>query len=119
MRKQSGLTLSGFILWAIVVILGLLFGFKIGPSYVEYYAIVGQFKAIVSDPEVRGGTRMAVESAFVRRAVMENIRTIGPGDIRITKEGNEVVLSAEYSVRVPLFGNLSACMDFSPSSRGR
>ena len=53
---------------------------------------------------------------------MENITAIGAGDITITKEGDEVVLSAEYSAKVPLFGNLSACMDFEPDlevGRGR
>jgi len=119
MQKQRGITLSGFLLWSIVLIIGLLLGFKLGPAYVEYYAIQGQLKAIASDPEVRSGARITIESAFVRRAVMENIRAIGPGDLKIEKDGNEVIISAEYSVRVPLVGNLAACMDFAPSSRGR
>ena len=50
------------------------------------------------------------------RQTIENITSIGPEDIQITKDGGSLVLSAEYSVKVPLFGNLSACMDFNPSS---
>lgn len=118
MQKQRGVTLSGFLLWSIVLIIGLLFGFKVGPAYVEFYAIQSQFKAIVADSEVRAGPRIAIEAAFVRRAVMENIRAVGPTDLKITRDGGEVVISAEYSVRVPLFGNLAACMDFNPSSKG-
>lgn len=116
MQKQKGVTLSGFMLWSIVVIVALLLGFKVGPSYLEYYAIVSQFKVIVNDPSVNTGVRREVEGSFVRRAVMENIRSIGPADLQIVKDGDRVVISAEYSVKVPLFGNMSACMNFYPRS---
>ena len=116
MRKQDGVTLTGFIVVAVIFIFILLLAFKIGPAYWEYLAIQKQFKAIASDPVARTGNRRDVEGAFVMRATVENIRAIGPGDIQISKEGDAVVLSAEYSVKVPIFGNLSACMDFNPSS---
>jgi hypothetical protein len=34
----------------------------------------------------------------------------------VDKSGSDLVISAEYSVRVPLFSNLSACMEFRPTS---
>lgn len=116
MRKQDGVTLTGFVLVAAVVVFVLLFAFKVAPAYFEYYSIQKQFKTIANDPNVRSGTRREIEGAFVARSTIENIRAIGPADIQITKDGSSVVLSAEYSVKVPLFGNLSACMDFNPSS---
>lgn len=116
MRKQNGVTLTGFIVVAIIVVIALLFAFKVGPAYYEYYTIQKQFKVIANDPNVRTGSRREIEGAFVSRGTIENIRSIGPGDIQITKDGSSLVLSAEYSVKVPLFGNLSACMDFNPSS---
>ena len=60
--------------------------------------------------------RRAVENAFDRRAVVENITAISPKDLEITKDGDRVILSVEYSVKVPLVGNLSALMDFNASS---
>ena len=116
MRKQQGVTLSGFIIVAVIVIVGLLFGFKIGPAYFEYWSIQKQLKAIAADPAARTGARRDVEAAFAARQVIENIKSVNPTDIQISKEGNEVVLSAEYAVKVPLFGNLSAYMDFNPTS---
>lgn len=116
MRKQKGVSLLGFIVWAAIVLFALLLGFKIGPAYVEYVTIKSQFKAIANDPAMVGGGKREVEGAFVRRATMEDIRSIGPGDLNIVREGDRLVISADYSVRVPLFGNISACMDFSPST---
>jgi hypothetical protein len=120
MRRQKGLTLSGFMVWSVIILMGLLLGFKIAPPYYEHQIIQRQLKAIAEDPSVSAaGQRRAIEGAFVLRAAMENIRSIGPGDLQVFREGNEVVISADYTVHVPLFGNLSACMDFHATSRGR
>lgn len=117
MRKQKGLTLTGFMVWAVILVFAALFGFKIGPAYMEYYTIKKQIK-IVAD-ELQGTTvqRRAVEQAFDRRADIENITAIGGKDLEVSKDGGNLVISANYSVRVPLVGNLSACMDFSASSQ--
>jgi len=117
MRKEQGVTLSGFIVIAVIVIFGLLFGFRIGPAYFEYLTIKKQLKALAADPVSRGASRKEFEAAFTARQTLENITAIGAGDVAITKEGNDVLLSAEYSKKVPLFGNLSACMDFAPTSK--
>lgn len=116
MRKQKGVALSGLLFWSVVLIFVLLLGFKIGPSYFEYFSIRQQFRAIANDPAMRAGHRKEIETSFYNRAVIENIKAVTVQDLEIVKDGDEVVISAAYSVRVPLFGNISACMDFSPSS---
>lgn len=116
MRKQDGVTLTGFIFVSIIVVFALLVAFKLAPAYFEYYSIQKQFKAVANDPNLRAGGRRDIQGAFVARQTIENITSIGPEDIQITKDGGSLVLSAEYSVKVPLVGNLSACMDFNPSS---
>ena len=117
MRRQEGVSLSGFIIVAVIGIFALLAVFKIGPPYWEYMSIQKQLKAVAADPAARTGDRRAVDAAFVSRATIENITSISYADIQINKEGGEVVLTAEYSVKVPLFANLSACMDFNASSK--
>ena len=117
MRKEQGVTISGFIVIAVILIFVLLFAFKIGPSYFEYWTIKKQLKALAADPVSREPTRRNFDAAFTARQTLENIKSIGAGDVLITKEGNDVVLSAEYSTKVHLFGNLSACMDFAPDSK--
>jgi hypothetical protein len=34
----------------------------------------------------------------------------------VTKQGDGFAIVANYSVRVPLFGNISACLDFEASA---
>ena len=117
MRKEQGVTLTGFMVVAVILIFCLLFAFKIGPSYFEYWTIKKQLKALAADPVSREPNRRNFEAAFAARQTLENIKSIGAGDVSITKEGNDVLLSAEYSSKVHLFGNLSACMDFAPDSK--
>ena len=118
MHKQKGITLSGFLLWAIVICFALLLGFKIGPSYFEYFKIKKQLQAISTEPEVRTGNRRAVESAFLKRTMIEDIKAIEAKDLVVTKEGDGVLISAEYTTCVQVVANLRACMDFAPSSKG-
>jgi len=108
--------LSGFILWSVVVLIGLLLGFKLFPAYYEYYSIKRTFNILAKEEPLRSLTKRDVEAAFARRAVMENIQALSPADLSITKVGGDWVIEAQYSVQVPLFGNLSACMDFTPRS---
>ena len=116
MRKQTGFTLSGFMMWAVLLIIAALIAFKIGPAYIEYMAIQAQLRAIASDPEGRNGVRSVVEDLFNRRAEIDNISSINGKDIQIAKDGNRVVLSAEYTACVPFVLNIRVCIDYAASS---
>ena len=116
MRRQQGITLSGFLLWSVVLIFAALLAFKIGPPYLEYLTIKKQLKAVAEDPEARSGNRREVESAFSKRSTIEDISSVQPKDIVISKEGDGIVLSVDYTVCRPVVSNIRACMDFSATS---
>ena len=102
MRAQRGLTLTGFLVTAVILVFGALLFFKIGPAYMEYYTIQKQIRIVAN--EVGAADRRAVENAFDRRADVENITAITGKDLEITKDGDGVVIVAEYAVKVPLVG---------------
>lgn len=117
MRSQKGVTLSGFMMWAVVVVIALLLGFRLGPPYMEYQGIQKLIKSLAEDPGMRvGDYRKAIAGNFGLRAGIDNITAIGPRDLVINKEGEKVVITSDYVVRVPLVGNINACIDFSASS---
>jgi len=108
--------MSGFLMWSVVVIVILLLSFKIGPPYFEYMVLQKQLKEVANNPAVRSGTRKEMENDFMTRSMVSDIKSVSYKDIVITKEGDGVVLSAEYTVCVPIVSNVRACMDFSASS---
>ena len=57
---QKGLSLSGFLMWAVLFIIVALIAFKVGPPYMEFLTIQAQLKAIANDPE--GATGYAASS---------------------------------------------------------
>lgn len=117
MYRQRGVTLSGFMMWAVVAIFAALLGFKIGPPYFEYLTIKKQFQAIANDPAARSGQRRDVEDAFSKRAMIEEMPSISHKDLVVTKESDGIVISAEYSTCKHIVANLRACMDFAPTSK--
>ena len=116
MHGQKGLSLSGFLMWAVLFIIVALIGFKVGPPYMEFLTIQTQLKAIANHPEGRNGVRRVVEDLFDRRSAIENISSVKPKDLQITKDGDRAVISAEYTVCVPLILNVRVCMDYAPTS---
>ena len=116
MRRHRGVTLTGFLITAVVLIFAALLLFKIGPPYVEFMSIQSNLRAIANDPEGRAGVRRVVEDLFDRRSAIENITSVRARDIIISRVGDNVVLSFEYTVCVPIVFNIRACMDYNPTS---
>ncbi len=96
-----------------------LLGFKLFKPYAEYFTIQKSFKTLSQKPEVKSGNRRDVMAAWQPIAVIQDIKTLSGDDIEITKEGNEVIISASYQVKVPLFHNISLLIDFNPTSATR
>ena len=116
MKKEKGLTLTGMVLGSIVGVILLLLAFKVVPVYTEYFAIERNLKAMSVDPKLRNAGPKAVAGAWALRASVDDLNSLDGDYIEMTKKGEEIVLTGEYSVKVPLVRNVSACFDFKPSS---
>ena len=112
MRQQRGLSLIGLIIVAGIVAFVAIIGFKLLPSYIEYFTVQRVVRDLSRSAELRGASIKDVKSAFDRRAQIDNISSINSEDLEITKEGEGFSIIASYGVKVPLFGNVSACLDF-------
>lgn len=116
MHAQRGITLTGFLVFAMIGVGALLLAFKIGPAYSEFYTIQKIMRTVASEPAMQAASRGEINTAFNNRATIENIKVISYNDLEVNKDGGKLVISATYSVKVPLFYNLSAYMEFAPSS---
>jgi hypothetical protein len=112
MNQQRGLSLIGLLITSAVVVFFALVGFKLLPSYIEYWTIQRIISDIGRSAELRGGTIAGVQSAFDRRATIDNVNSIKARDLEINKVGDGFEIVANWSSRVPLFGNINACLDF-------
>jgi hypothetical protein len=111
MRKQQGITLMGALGGMIVLAFIGLFAAKLLPSYIEFFSV----KKILSSMEAQGDTKGTVRDirlAFDRKNSIEGAQSVKGDDLEITKEGGDAVVTATWSVRVPMIYNFSACLDF-------
>lgn len=117
MNRQKGVTITGLIIVLVVAVLVLLLAFKVVPVYIEYNTVQRIFRSMAEDPSLRAARRSDLERAWAARATVDNVQAVSGDNMEIVKEGDTWVITAEYSVRVPLFRNVSACFDFKPSSK--
>jgi hypothetical protein len=114
--KQRGLSFSGFIFGAFVLVVLGIFGLKLIPAYMQDATIKNLLVAIANDPEMQKAGPGAIRMSFSKRSSIDDIRAIKAEDIEIAKDGDRLVLSASYAVKVPVGGNVSLYLEFNPSS---
>ena len=116
-NRQAGLSMSGFLLWCVILSIGALLAFKLVPAYMENQTIQKHLRAIASDSNFASGNRKEIELAFEKRAGIDRIDAISAKELEIEKGAGGISLSATYTTRIPLVYNISACMDFNPRSK--
>lgn len=116
MYKQRGAGLSGLFLWSFVLFFVAVLGMKLVPVYIENAAIKKTLIAIANDPVLQNGTKAEIRKSFNKRAQIDDISVVDEGDIEFNKENGQAVLSIIYSVKIPLFANISLYLDFNVRS---
>jgi hypothetical protein len=99
----------------LVVVVGIL-GMKVVPEVIEYFKIVQAVKAVAGDPAAKAGSVADVRRAYERRSIIDQIQSVSPSDLDVTKDGNNIVLSFAYTKRIRMFGPVSVLIDFEGSS---
>ncbi|MDV6341771.1 DUF4845 domain-containing protein [Nitrosomonas sp. Is35] len=115
-QKQRGISLSGLLVWAVILILVSISGLKVAPAYIEFSSIKRNLAAIVKDIDTQTTSPSQIKILFDKRAQIDNIKSINGQDIKINKENGRIVLSASYVVQIPLVSNISLQIDFQASS---
>jgi len=108
---QSGFTILGFIFVAAVVLSLAMIGFRVLPSYIEYFSVVKILKQTL-DNAPEGQTVTQFRRDFDLKASADYIDSVRGSDIEISKQDNKLVASAEWTKTLPLFGNVSLLLDF-------
>jgi hypothetical protein len=111
MRKQLGVSLSGAIFWMVIIAFVGVMASKLLPAYIDFFAVKKIFAAMEQNGDTKG-TVASIRDAFDRRNAIEDVKAVAGRDLDISKAGGETVVTAAWSQKVPLFNNLSACMDF-------
>jgi len=114
--KQRGVTFGGMVFGAFLLILVSIFLLKVIPVYMQDEQIKNIFNAIAQNPDLQRATPTEIRNSFEKRASIDGVKTIRGEDIDISSDNGRLILSANYSVKIPLSGNVSLLMEFNPTS---
>jgi hypothetical protein len=117
--QQRGITFSGFIIGAVLLVFLAIMGLKLVPAYMQAAEIKDIFETIAHDPDMQKASAHDIQNSFDRRASIDAITAIHSGDIDISSDAGRPVLSASYAVKIPVAGNVSLYIEFNPSSAGK
>lgn len=116
MKHQRGMT---FISMMILIVLGVsitLLGVKLAPSYIEFFSVQKIMSAMSKDPAFPTMSPQEVRNSFDRRATIDYVDSVNGKDLDLSKENGQNVASIEYSKKIPLVLNISACLEFEAST---
>ena len=112
---QRGLSMIGFLFVAVVIVVCVMLGFRVTPSYIEYYSVekalaraLNETKDLNSPSEIRKSFQKFADAGY--------IESVTEKDVEIVKTKNEITASASWTRKLPLVGNASLLLDFEASA---
>lgn len=105
-RKQSGLSLLGFLVVLAVVGFAAYIGMKLFPMYQEYYSVTSAMKGLSNEPGVADMDPHKVQDLFFRRLYINYSENVKPQNVKFERTEGGWRMRVNYEVRRPLVGNL-------------
>jgi hypothetical protein len=114
--RHRGLTIIGFLLVAAVVVIFAMVGFRVIPSYIEYYSVR---KAL--DDTMRGGSADPNNTAafckeLERRLQTSYVEGVKATDVILQRSGTQVTAELAWERRLHMFGNMYILLEFEATS---
>ena len=117
-KSQAGLSLIGTMFVGVVLAAVVLLGLKLIPVFSEFFGVKRAIAAVAAEADPQTATVPQLRMAFSKRAMVHEVTSVSATDLDITKENGQIVISVEYSRKVPLFSGVSLLFDLSASSAG-
>lgn len=114
--KQHGMGMASLIMIIAAALFAAILAMKLIPAYLHNLQIQKIFKTVVAYPEMQNAAIKDIRASYDKRASMDYITDITADDIEISKDAGALTLSASYSVKIPVAGNMSLVLEFNPSS---
>lgn len=71
---------------------------------------------MASDSVLQNREKWEIRKLFNERAEIDDISSVNGADLEVEEEDGKIVLGIDYSVKAPLFANISLYINFTESS---
>ena len=114
--RQRGLSMIGFLFVAVVLVMIAMLAMKLVPAYIEFFSVKKILNTMGQESDLKSKSNADIRKDFEKRAEIGYVSAVKPEDIVIDRHGAVPVVSADYTFRTKLVGNVSLVIDFSASS---
>lgn len=115
-RRESGLTLIGFIIVLAMVLFFAYAGMRVVPMYLEYHALGNALKTLQNDPAAKSmppqKLKQKIQTSLWASYANNNIKT---EHMHISKKSDGINIRVAYDVRKPFLGNIDIIGSFEKS----
>ncbi len=112
-KYQRGMSSLG---WLSILAIGgfiMLCVFRLTPAYMEDRYIQEALRSLADENgEIQDMTNGEIRKKLSSFFMVNNIRSQSAKDIKIERKRDQILVSMEYEVRVPIMANVSAVMSF-------
>jgi len=113
-HSQHGLSMIGFLFVAAVIVVVAIVGFRMVPSYVEYFTIRSAIEKSLRDTP--DPTAALIKRSFEKYIAADYIDSVTAADLNVVKEGNTITASLGWQKQLHMVGNVSLLLDFDVSA---
>jgi hypothetical protein len=114
--RQRGLTILGFLLVAAVVVIFAMVGFRVVPSYVEYFSVKRALDDTMRSGSADPNNPAAFRSELARRLQTSYVEEVKAADVLLQRSGTQVVAELSWERRLHMFGNMYILLEFEATS---
>ncbi len=119
-HKQKGMTLIGWIGTIAIVLLLALAAIRLAPVYLQYFRIADVIrKAPIEFQNQNDITPQKIVSYLEKRFDVEAVTVIGAKDVKIKRQNDNYLVTADYDHKVPFLANINFLVEFDTESKVR
>ena len=115
-KTQRGLTILGFLLVAAVVVIFAMVGFRVVPSYVEYYSVKKSLDDTMRAGNVDPNNLAAFRAELARRLQTSYVENVKASDAVVQRVGSQISAEIAWERRLHMFGNAYILLEFEAAS---
>ena len=116
--KQQGMTLIGWVGTIAIVLLLALAAIRLAPVYLQYFRIADVIRDIPLQMQNENNiTPTTIRTYIDKRFDIEAVTVVTSKDAKITRQGDNFIVTVDYDHVVPYLGNVNFMVDFNTSSK--
>ena len=114
-HRQRGMTPIGWILVFLLIAFFTLIALKLVPIYLDSFTVGSVISDMKTEPGIGAKTPREITAIIEKRLDINMVTGITADDIYVEKQGDTMIISAEYEVRQNMLANVDIIVSFNKS----